>query len=101
MHQAISGVRVQAEILRVHYEGNRQFNELAQDNIIEPKLNLNLKSPPPLHVACVTVKVVCFEYRDASDYKYKFEDKSVVIHEKLAPTSHSSDILISKCAWGR
>ena len=63
VHQEKSDVRVQAEILRVHYEGNRWFNELAQDNPIEPKLNLNLKSPPPLHVACVTVKVVCFEYR--------------------------------------
>ena len=51
------------------WEGNSRFNELAQDNLIEPKLNLNLKSPSPLHVACVTVKVVCFEYRDASDYK--------------------------------
>ena len=63
VHQTRTGLRVQAKILRVHHEGNRQFNELAQDNIIEPKLNLNLKSPSPLHVACVTVKVVCFEYR--------------------------------------
>ena len=38
VHQKKTGVRVQAEILRVHYEGNRRFNELAQDNLIEPKL---------------------------------------------------------------